>query len=79
METREQLLKEHAEWTVKYVKADEHLKSLLPPIADLSKGEKLQPFIPTEESLAEFSSAERDINTALTKLREIMEKLSQLR
>jgi len=79
METKEELLKEHAKWTVKYVKADEHLKSLLPPVADLSKGEKLQPFIPTEESLAEFSRAEEDVKTALNKLREILEKLSELR
>lgn len=79
METREQLLKEHAEWTVKYVEADKRLKALLPPVADLSKGEKLQPFIPTKESLAEFSRAEEDVKTALAKLREILDKLSQLR
>lgn len=79
METREELLKEHTEWTVKYVNADKHLKDLLPPVANLSAGEKLQPFIVTEESLAEFESAEKDVETALNKLREIREKLSQLR
>ena len=79
METKEELMKEYAKWTAKYIKADEYLKSLLPPVVDLSKGEKLQPFILTEESLAEFERAEKDVETALNKLREILEKLSQLR
>ena len=79
METKEELMKEYAKWTAKYIKADEYLKSLLPPVVDLYKGEKLQPFILTEESLAEFERAEKDVETALNKLREILEKLSQLR
>jgi len=79
MVTREQLLKEHTEWTVKYVKADEHLKSLLPQVANVSEGEKLKPFIITQEWLAECARAEKDVSIALTKLQEIREKLSQLR
>ena len=79
METKEELLKEHTKWTVKYVNADKHLKDLLPSVANLSAGEKLQPFIITEESLAEFERAEKDVETALSKLREILEKLSKLR
>ena len=78
METREQLLKKHAEWTVKYVEADERLKALLPSVANLSKGEKMQGFILTKESLAEFSKAEEDVKTALNKLQKIQEKLAQL-
>jgi len=79
METREELMKEYTKWTVKYVNADKKLKDLLPVVADVSRGEKLQPFIITEESLAEFERAEKDVETALNKLREIREKLSQLR
>ncbi|MBA7706740.1 hypothetical protein ES703_115597 [subsurface metagenome] len=79
METKEELMREHSRWTVKYVNADKHLKELLPPVANLSELEKMQPFIITEESLAEFERAGRDVETALNKLREIREKLSQLR
>ena len=79
MSTKEQLLKEYTEWTVKYVKADERLKSLLPHVSEVSRGEEFQPFIPTEESLAEIANAEEDVNTARGKLREILDKLSELR
>ena len=79
METKEELLKEHAKWIVNYVEADKRLKDLLPPVSNLSRGEKLQYFIVTKESLDEFASAEKDVKNALTKLREIREKLSELR
>lgn len=79
METREQLLKELAEWTVKYVEADKGLKTLLPTWANLSKGEELQQFIPTKESLAEYSKAVDEVKATLTKQREILDKLSELR
>jgi len=79
METREQLLKEHTEWTVKYVKAHERVVSLLPPCKEIREGEEPPVWIPTMESLAEFESAKKDEETALAKLREIMEKLSQIR
>ena len=78
MKTRDELLREHTKWTINYVKADQYLKSLLPPVADLSKGEKLQAFVLTEESLAEFERAEKEVETALTKLREILDKLWEL-
>jgi len=79
MEAREELIRELFNWTSKYVNANERLKALLPSPADLSKGEKMQRFIPTEESLAEYSSVADDVKAALTKLQEIREKLSQLR
>ena len=78
METKEELMKEHTRWTLEYVNADKRLKELLPRVANLSAVEKLEPFIITGESLAEFERAEKDVETALNKLREIFEKLSQL-
>ena len=79
METREQLLAQHTEWTTKYVEAEERLGSLLPPIADSGKDKELTTWVPTKESLVEFEKAERDINRALVKLRQIREKLYKLR
>ena len=73
METKEELKQQFTEWTVKYVKASEHLNSLLPS-ADLS-----QSLLITPELLDEFTRAQEEVETALTKRREIIEKLSQLR
>ena len=79
METREELLAQHTEWSTKYVGAEERLRILLSPMADSSKGEELTTYLPTKESLAEFKKAERDVNRAVAKLRHIMEKLYKLR
>lgn len=79
MGKKEKLTKEYTEWTVKYIEADNRLKSLLPNVAELSRGEKLQPFIVTKESVAEFASAKKEVDTALSKLREIWDTLSDLR
>ena len=73
METEEELRHQFTEWTVKYVKANEHLNSLLPS-TDLS-----QPLLITPELLDEFTRAQEEVETALAKQREIIEKLSQLR
>jgi hypothetical protein len=73
VETEEELKRQFTEWTVKYVKANEYFNSLLPS-ADLS-----QPFLITPELLDEFTRAQKEVETALTKQREIIEKLSQLR
>ena len=73
METEEELRHQFTEWTVKYVKANEHLNSLLPS-ADSS-----QPLLITPELLDELPRAQEEVATALTKQREIIEKLSQLR
>ncbi len=78
MGAREQLLKEHSEWTVKYVKAHEQVVALLPPVADVSRGERLIPWIPTVESLAEFDRAKNNEEVALAKLHEIMDRLWRL-
>ena len=79
METREQLLEQHADWTAKYIEADRRLKDLHPPLKGLSKGKQLAVQVPTKESLAEFKKAKRDANRALDKLHGIMEKLYKLR
>jgi len=79
MGKKEKLTKEYTEWTVKYIEADNRLKSLLPNLTELSKGEKLQPFTLTKESVAEFASAKKEVDTALAKLREILDTLSDLR
>lgn len=79
METREELLNEHTKWTVKYVDADKHLKELLPPVTNVSGSKETQPYILNEEKLADLDSAEKDVETALNRLQEIREKLSQLR
>jgi hypothetical protein len=73
VETEEELKQQFTEWTVKYVKANEHLNSLLPS-ADLS-----QSLLITAELLDAFTRAKEEVETALTKRREILEKLSQLR
>jgi hypothetical protein len=76
VETKEELLREYAKWTVEYVKAKENLDNLLPPVANLSKREQLKPFVITQQSLIEFSQAEKRLNNALRKRREILKKLS---
>ena len=76
METREQLLAQHAEWAVKYVEAEERIRSVLP---NLSEGKDLTAWVPTRETLVEFEKAERDVNRALAKMRIIVEKLYKLR
>lgn len=77
METKEELLKEYGKWTVEYVKAKEALDKLLPPIANLSKGEQMATFVPTKQSLAEFEKAEKRMNDALRKMREALDKLGK--
>ena len=79
MESREQLLEQHAEWAVKYMEADRRLKDLHPPLKGISKGKQLAVWVPTKESLAEFEKAKRDVNRALDKVHDIMEKLYKLR
>ena len=79
METREQLLEQYTEWMTKYTEADRRVKDLLSPLAKSAKGRGLTAWVPTKENLAEFDKAERDLNRALTKLHEIMEKLYKLK
>lgn len=78
MSRREELYREHSKWTVKYVEADNRLKAMLPKVADVSRGEQLEPWVVTEESLAEFDKVEREVEEALKKLREILDELSEL-
>jgi hypothetical protein len=60
------------------MKADERVKALLPRMADLSQGEKLTPWVASEESIAGCESAEKELDTVEAKLREIRQKLSQI-
>lgn len=77
MEPKEELLKEYRRWTIEYVEAKRAVDDLLPPIANLSKGEQMTSFVPTEESLAQYDEAVRRMNNALCKTREVLEKLSK--
>ena len=78
MNIRDYLLKQHTEWINKYIDADERLKALLPRVADLSAGEKMEPWVVTEESLAEFDKVYKEVEEAQKKLREILEQLSKI-
>jgi len=75
MKSREELIEEFEEWTKKYIEADEHLKSLLPHISDLSRGERLQPLMITDKWLADVKEAEEAVGTALAMMRDIMDQL----
>ena len=80
METKEQLKKKHAEWTVKEMDAKKRLDNLLPSV-DLSEGVEPLSFNITD-LLAKYKKileAEEELKTASTKMQEIMEKLAQLR
>ena len=76
---KEELIEEHDIWVSKYIEAREKLMALLPPITEQSKGDELPARTPTEELLTELASVEGEINTALTKMREIEEKSSENR
>ena len=75
----DQLLKEYKEWTIKYIKAHECVVSLLPPVTDWGKKEKIHLWTPTKELLAEFDRAKKEEEAALAKLHEIRDKLWKLR
>ena len=79
METRERLLEQQAGWTVKYGEADKCIKDLLPQVSDSSDRQDQKEWVPTKEYLAALEKAERDINRALAKLRQIGEKLHKLK
>ena len=78
MNIREYLYKEHIEWTKKYIDADNRLKALLPKPANISAGEKMEPWVVTEESLAEYDKVQKEVEQAQRKLRVIMDQLSKL-
>ncbi len=75
MKSREALIEEFEEWAEKYVKADEHLRSLLPHISDLSRGERLHPLMIADKWLADVKEAEEAVGTALAMMRDIMDQL----
>jgi len=78
MSYREELFKEYAEWTTKWVEAEERYKALLPQAKDASKGEKLEYWVPTKESLAELEKIEIEIKEAQDRLREVREEIANL-
>ena len=75
MATKKDLLEEYRRWTVELVQANEDLNKLLPPIANLSKGEKMADFVLTEQSLAEYEKRRRRVDNALRKLGEVWKEL----
>ncbi|UCH51213.1 MAG: hypothetical protein JSV54_00110 [Chloroflexota bacterium] len=79
IEEKEELTEEHSEWMSRYVEARNKLVALLPPVANIPKGEELPAWTPTEELLTELASVEREVNTALVKMREIEEKSNENR
>lgn len=68
MEKSEQFRKEYTYWAEKYMDANKRLTDLLP------SGDTAA-FIPTEEYVANFKKADRDIRRALDKLYQIADKL----
>ena len=78
MESKKQLLKESAKWTVKEVETHKRLAELLPHISNLSQGEPLIPWMPTQEKLDEITKFEKEEDNARDKRREIMRKLTEL-
>lgn len=79
LEEKEELLEEHDNWASKYAEAREKLLVLLPPVADIPKGEELPSWTPTEDLLADLTSVEGEVHTALAKMREIREKSTENR
>ena len=79
MDTKEELLRELGEWTKKYVEAHEKQMALLPPVANLTKGEVLILWNPTEETLAEWDKLEKRKQAAQAKRREIIDELVRRR
>lgn len=75
MPMKEQILKDYVDWTRKYIEAHKLVKSLLPPVTRLTKGDKLRKWIPTAKSLAEFENAKNEEEAALIKLQEIRDHL----
>jgi len=78
MDIKEQLHKEHAELTVKYMHAHERVSAVLKRCFEIREGEELPVWTLTRESLAEFDRAIKDEGIALDKLREIAHKLGEL-
>jgi hypothetical protein len=78
MEEKEYLLEELRKWTVEYEKAREAFNELLPNPVDVSLGEKLGRIVITEELLDKYDEAEKRMDDALAKRREVMEKLREL-
>ena len=78
MKEKEYLLEELRKCTVEYEKAREAFNELLPNAVDVSLGEKLGRIVITEELLDKYDEAERRMNDASAKRREVMEKLREL-
>ena len=57
---------------------DKKLKEILPPVANLTRGDKLEPWIPIRKTLDEFARLETEMSIAQSKRREIIEKLVHL-
>ena len=78
MSRREELNREHTKWIIKYVEAFERQKALLPNVVNISAGEKMEPWVVTEQSLDEYDRVQKEIDEAQQKIREIIVELSQL-
>ncbi len=80
MGEREELRRQLAEWTVKWVEAENRLKNFLPDVKveEHIKPRELEAWILTEEKWAEFQRIEKEIKEALDKHHEILDKLSRL-
>jgi len=77
METKEELWREYAKWTDEYVKANDARCELLPCIPNLSKGEQMTSFVPTQELIAQIDETHERMTNAWRKQREVLEKLQE--
>jgi len=79
MDTKQELLEQHANWTVKYMNAKERLDGFLPPVGLSELGES--PTYDIAELPGTFqgvSDAAKDMDTAFTGMKEIVQKLARL-
>lgn len=71
MTTKQELLKQYKEWTIKQVKAQEYFYSLLPD----EKGGEIPTFVLTLEYIAQIEKAEKELFNATSRVRDILQKL----
>ena len=77
METREELLEKLRVTTIELLEVEEEIKGMEPHVARVEKGEKMIPFVVTEESLAKHDEAEKRRDALRQKKQEIERKLRE--
>lgn len=79
MDYLEKLYTEYSKWVVKAQEYYHAKDKLMPKAQEIIPGKELEPWIPTEETLAEIEKYEKLYQEAETKQREIMAKIALLK